>query len=106
MFKKSGSKVRWSIAIAAMLGISGCRTAESYIGKGNTLFKDGKFAEAELNYRKALQKDPNSGEAYYRVALADLRLNKPMEAFRALTQAVRLAPANEAARVELTNLAL
>jgi hypothetical protein len=51
----------------------GCgKSVDDYIKKGNSLFSSDQFAEAELNYRKALQKDSKSGEAYYRLALAEL----------------------------------
>ena len=50
-----------------MLLIGGCRSANNYVEKGNALFAIGNFAETSLNYRKALQKDPKYGEAYYRL---------------------------------------
>lgn len=82
------------------------RSATSYLDKGNALFARGEFAEASLNYRKALQKQPSSGEVYYRLGLVALKQNKAAEAFQDLNQAVRLMPENPAARSELGNLTL
>lgn len=70
------------------------------------MFAQGRFEEASLDYRKAEQKDPTLGEAYYKSGLADLKLNKAAEALQDLQQAVRLMPANQAAKTDLTNLML
>jgi tetratricopeptide (TPR) repeat protein len=94
------------IVLASILLLAGCRSAGSYLEKGNTLFARGQFEEASLDYRKALQKDPTFGEAYYRAALAELKLNKVAAALQDFEQAVRLMPDNQAARTDLTNLLL
>ena len=66
-------------ALTSILLLSGCRSAHSYLDKGNAAFARGQFEEAALNYRKAVQKDPAFGEAYYRAALAELKQNKVAE---------------------------
>lgn len=70
------------------------------------MFAQGHFAEANLNYRKALQKDPNYGEAYYRAGLAELKDNKVAQALQDLEHAVRLMPDNQEAKTSLTNVLL
>jgi tetratricopeptide (TPR) repeat protein len=98
---------RLAIAILPLLLLlGGCRSAANYLEKGNAAFHRGQFEEASLNYRKAVQKDSSFGEAYYRAALAELKLNKAAEALQDLKQAVRLMPDNQPAREELTNLML
>jgi tetratricopeptide (TPR) repeat protein len=97
------------LALAATFLLSGCHSAKSYLEKGNALFAQGQFAEATLNYRKAIQKDPGFGEAYYRAGLAELKDtkdNKVAEALQDLQQGVRMMPDNQAARTDLTNLLL
>ena len=85
----------------------GCgRSARSYVDRGNLLFDQGKFAEAELNYRKAVQKDPKLGEAYHRLGLADLKQGKATDAYQALSMAVQSMPENQPAKVDLATLAL
>ena len=94
------------IVLPSILLLAGCHSANSYLEKGNALFARGQFEEASLDFRKAAQKDPASGEAHYRAALAELKLNKTAEALQDYEQAVRLMPENQAARTELTNLLL
>jgi tetratricopeptide (TPR) repeat protein len=92
--------------IVLLVLLAGCHNANNYVQKGNALFAQGRFAEATLNYRRALQKDPALGEAYYRAGLAELKENKAAEALQDLQQAVRLMPDNQAAKTDLTNLML
>lgn len=41
-----------------------------HIREGNKLYEDKEYAEAEIEYRKALQANPNSAAAYYNLALS------------------------------------
>ena len=94
-------------ALLAIGFLTGCgKSASGYVDRGNALFNDGKFSDAEINYRKALQKDSASADASYHLALSLLKQNKPQEAYQALLQTLRLAPDHPGARAELTNLAL
>jgi tetratricopeptide (TPR) repeat protein len=94
------------ITVPFLLGMIGCRSASHYVDRGNGLFDRGEYAEASLNYRKALQKDPKYGEAYHRLGLAEIKQNHMPEAFRALSLAVQLTPENEAAKIDLADFAL
>src|SRR5437762_8989489 len=57
---------------------------------GNKYFDRGKYKEASIMYRTALQKDAKYGEAYYRWALVDLKLAQPISAVQNLRRAVEL----------------
>lgn len=92
--------------LPAILLLSGCRGAKTYLEKGNALFAKGQYGEATLNFRKAVQKDPGFGEAYYRAGLAELKDHKVAAALQDLQSAVRLMPDNQAARADLTSLML
>jgi tetratricopeptide (TPR) repeat protein len=94
------------VVLPSLLLLAGCRSANNYLEKGNAAFQRGHFEEASLNYRKAVQKDANFGEAYHSAALAELKLNKAAEALQDLREAVRFMPDNQAAREDLTNLML
>jgi len=62
------------LCIALLAGLAGCGvTKESYLAKGNAFFDAGKYDDASLNYRKAIQKDTNFGEAYYRLGLTAIK---------------------------------
>jgi len=48
-----------------------------YLQNGNKYFDKGKYKEASIMYRTALQKDQKFGEAYYRMALTQLKMEQP-----------------------------
>ncbi len=80
-----------------------------YLQNGNRYFEKGKYKEAYIMYRNALKKDPKYSEAYYRVALAELRMGRPNDAEKDLRRALDTKPsaAIEAdARAELGDLYL
>lgn len=68
------------VAITALTGCSGenepvqhdpsTKAERNYIRSGNKLFDDKNYAEAEIEYSKALQANPNSATAAYNLALA------------------------------------
>lgn len=78
----------------SLLAVSCSRSATGYIQAGQKYFDAGKYDDAIINYRKALQKDPKSGEAYYRLALADLKKSNIPEAYQALNGASKYSPDN------------
>lgn len=93
--------------LLAAVCLFGCgKSATQYVDRGNQLFASGKYADATLNYRNAIKKDPVSGEAYYRLGLALLRQGNAADAYQSLTHAVALNPKNNPAKVELANLSL
>jgi tetratricopeptide (TPR) repeat protein len=94
--------------VLACLLIGACgRSASYYASRGNELFAKQKYEAAELNYRKALQKDPKFGEAYYRLGLTTIRLGKnPRDGYRLISRGVELLPDNDEAKIQLANLAL
>jgi tetratricopeptide (TPR) repeat protein len=94
-------------ALSFLIIVSGCsRSPQHYVSRGNQLFDAGKHADASLQYRKALQKDPKFGEAYYRLGLAELKVDKALDAYRALTRAAELMPGNEEVRASLGDVSL
>src|ERR1700722_4817759 len=80
--------------------------ARRYVDNGNKFYEKGKFKEASIMYRRALQKDLRFGDAYYRLALADLKLAAYGDAVRALRRAVELNPDNTDADVKLCDILL
>src|ERR1700720_3413702 len=103
-FLRSSGAVLVIVACLASLGCS--RTQNYYIDRGNALYKAGKYSEAELNYRKAIQKELRSSEAYYRLGLTELKLQQSGPAYLDFQRAVNFAPDREDIRIELANLAL
>ena len=77
-----------------------------YVESGNKYFDNGKYKEALIMYRNALKRDMKFGEAYYRAALAELKLQRFVDAARDLQRAVELQPENLDAHNRLANLYL
>lgn len=68
--------------LLALLTLSPLAAQEEYsdIRRGNRAYDDENYAEAEVNYRRALQKNPNSFAATYNLGNALLRQEKFDEA--------------------------
>ncbi len=95
------------LVVGCLACFSGCRTSEQgYVAKGNKAYDDGKYADAAINYSKALQKDQNYGEAYYRLGLAEIKEQNARQAYDALYRAVELVPNNIDAKEQLGSLTL
>ncbi len=78
--------------------------ARRYVDNGNKFYEKSKFKEASIMYRRALQKDLRFGEAYYRLALADIKLAAYGDAVRALRRAVELEPDNTDAAIKMSDI--
>jgi tetratricopeptide (TPR) repeat protein len=94
--------------VAALILLEGAcgRGPAYYLDKGDKLYAKGSFADASLNYRKAIQKDPAFGPAYYQLGLSELRLGKTPEAYSDLIRAADLLPNREDVKVTLADLTL
>jgi cytochrome c-type biogenesis protein CcmH/NrfG len=83
------------VAVSVLtLAMSACMTKHGYVDKGNKFFDEGRYFDAEINYRKSIQKDPNYGPAYYRLGLTEIAENNPVEAYNALFRASQVMPDN------------
>ena len=51
--------------LLSAVGISAQKAERDYIRKGNRLFNDSVFVDAEVNYRKALEINPKSTVSMY-----------------------------------------
>jgi tetratricopeptide (TPR) repeat protein len=78
--------------------------AQRYLDNGNKFFNRGKFREASIMYRRALQKDKLFGEAYYRLALTDYKLSAYSDAAKMLRITIDLQPGNTDAITKLADL--
>jgi tetratricopeptide (TPR) repeat protein len=96
-----------AIVVVMSLGWTSCsRSSTYYIDRGDSLLKAGKFDEAVINFRKAVQKDQSSAEANYRLGLAELKRGDGAGAYEALSRAEQLAPDRQDVTVELADLVL
>jgi tetratricopeptide (TPR) repeat protein len=98
---------RGSVLILLSLALAAClRSPEYYVKRGNQFAAQGKYNEAELNYRNAIQKNGNFGEAFYQLALTDLKEGKVIDAYRTLARAVQLLPKRDDVKVKMADLSL
>ncbi len=94
-------------ALALFVILAACsRSPQSYLEKGNKLAAQGKYTDAALNYRKAIQKDERFGEAYFQLGSVNLQLGKASDAYQYLVRAAELLPARDDVKVKLADLAL
>jgi tetratricopeptide (TPR) repeat protein len=102
------AKRTWLIPFALLAITLSCKqeTAQDYLSRGNALYSQGKYQEAALAYRKALQKDVRLGEGHYRYGLALIAQDHSEKAVVALRRALTLMPDHEDAQVQLGNLLL
>src|SRR5437667_12167553 len=71
-----------------------------YLNSGNKYFERAKYKEASIMYRTALQKDAKYGEAYYRLALTDLKAKQPYAAVMSFRRAVELLKPDQPERMD------
>jgi tetratricopeptide (TPR) repeat protein len=72
--------------------------------RGTKLLESGRYAEASLQFRKAIQKSPTLGQAYLKLGIAELKQSNVQEAESALKQATLLMPQNMEPVAELADL--
>lgn len=90
--------------LVCLIIASACSTGpQQYVDKANKLFNSGKYAEADINYQKAIQKDPRFGEAYYRLGLSQFKQGKLGDAYQTLSQARVLLPGRTEVAVALAD---
>src|SRR5580692_4852459 len=79
---------------------------QAYLNSGQEYFKSGKYQEAVIEFRNAIQIDPRFAAAHWRLANAYLQLGSREEAYHELANAVSLEPENPDAQLDLANLLL
>src|SRR5271154_6698282 len=96
-------------AVSCLVLLVGCNrdprvVSKKYVDSGNKYFDKGKFKEASILYRRALNKDMRNADAWYRLGLTNLKLRIPGEARRDFSRAMEIDPANQDAVVKLGDL--
>src|ERR1700687_176169 len=89
---------------AALFSFSCGSHEDPNLHKGNTLFNSGKYFEARLAYRIAVQRSPKLGEAYYKLGLTEEKLQNFRAAYQALNEAATLLPARDDIKASLGDL--
>ncbi len=100
--------IRKKIVLSILLAIvlAGCnRSPASYIAKGNKFAAQGKYDDALIQYRNAVQKNPNYAEGYYQIGLAEMEEGQLALAYAAFKRAAGLTPGKSEAAVRMGELA-
>ena len=99
------SRVALPLTLTLVLFTGACtRNAEYYVNKGDQFVAQRKYADADLNYRKAIQKNPSLGKAYYQLGLTELKEGKLLEAYQTLGATIKLMPDSDEAKASLADL--
>jgi tetratricopeptide (TPR) repeat protein len=91
---------------STIVAVSCGRSAQSYVERGNEYYQQGKYDDASINYRKAVQKNPGYGEAYFRLGRAAAKQGDGREAYLSLIRAEQLLPGREDVKTEMADFAL
>jgi tetratricopeptide (TPR) repeat protein len=95
------------VAVMLMLAVSACqRSPQHYLETGNKLAAQNKYDEADLNYRKAIQRDPGFGQAYLQLGLMEIRRKHTAQAYQWFAQADRTMPDRDDVAVQFADLGL
>jgi tetratricopeptide (TPR) repeat protein len=94
--------MRWHKTVTVMVALvlavclAGCGSSEEkrakFLERGKTLFEAVDYSKATLEFKNALQVDPEFAEAYYWLAEAELREQNPQKAYGLLNKAVEINP--------------
>lgn len=77
------------ILLISFISASAQKAEREYIRKGNRLFRDSTYVNAEVNYRKALEVNPNSMLAMYNLGNTLMQQNKMQEAMELYVNAAK-----------------
>jgi tetratricopeptide (TPR) repeat protein len=91
--------------------LAGCSSDPStrkhaYLTSGDKYYQFGKYQEAVIQFRNALQIDPRFAEAHWQLARAYMKLQNTDAAYHELANTVTLEPNNADAQLELASLLL
>ena len=79
---------------------------QRFLEEGNRSFDKGKYPEALIYYRSALQIDPRIADAHYKLAQCYLKQGSWAQAFQELNHTVDLQPDNWPAQLEIARFFL
>jgi tetratricopeptide (TPR) repeat protein len=99
------------ITFIVVLLLAGCssdpdKEKHAYLRSGDKYYQSGKYQQAVIQFRNAIQIDPRFAEAHWQLARTYLRLSNSEAAYHELTETVSLEPKNPDAQLELATLLL
>ncbi len=90
--------------------VQGCGKSEdkakNYLASGKSLYQQGNYGKAKIEFKNVLQLDNKQTEAYYHLALIDEKNKNWQSMYANLNQVIRLDPKNNDAQLKLARLNL
>ena len=88
-------KIHITLFLACIAGTSFAqKTDRDYIRSGNKLYNDSLFIKAEVDYRKALEINPNFAQAYHERGRVKLAKGDKEGSMEDMKKAIEMAPEN------------
>jgi tetratricopeptide (TPR) repeat protein len=104
-FMKARQNASWACLALVVLSLVACsRNANQYAASGDKYFAAGRYNEAVIQYRNAVQINPKLVRAHYQLSQAYLRLRSIQAAYNELRETVALDPSNSDAQLQLATL--
>src|SRR5579885_616593 len=105
------TRLRFALAVSLLVFLTACsrdpkEVAKRYVETGNKYYDKGKYKEASIMYRRALQRDMRNAQAHYRLGLTEVKTGEVINALRSLQRASELDPNNTDALAKLGELYL
>ncbi len=103
--------MKLAAVILLALAFTGCDSdpkvaRQKYLETGDRYFKNEKYREAIIFYKRALQKDARFAQAYYQLGNAEMKRGSPIDAMRAYQRCVELDQNNIDAATKLAEIFL
>ena len=93
-----------ALAVLAACSRDPAKYKAAFLAGGEKLAREGKYQEAILQFRNAIEIDPRFAAAHHQLALVYIKLKSPQLAYRELLTTVQLDSGNVDAQLELTAL--
>lgn len=103
--------VSTGVLLLTLVSLAGCSRSgpeerDRLVASGDRYLGEKKFSEATIEYRKALQEDPDFGPTYSKLGDAYAQVGDPREALWSYVRAADLQPDSAAANLRAGNLLL
>ncbi len=105
------TRFRYAVAAVCVLAalLTGCsgnpnEKKQKYLESGQRYFDKGQYAEAEIQFKNAIQVDARFAAAHFKLAQAAMKLGDGETAYQELSTTIQIEPDNYDAQLDLANL--
>ncbi len=100
--------MKWyaGVLVVVCLQMACSKSPRTYLERGSRLEAAGKYADAEIEYRKSVVKDPKFAEGFYRLGLLEYKLHRGFKALEDIERAASYDRGNESYAVEVADLSI